>query len=153
MPKIAHCDCRGSLNSLNDALAGENGDAWLDALIRFLRKENPWPAPAPSPRVCLVQTPAQAQSRRVSLGEMLDDAKKRCGVLHGTYDFYRQNPEKIPSEWKGKQVFFPETEFGLHGNRCVRCVCWDGSCWNWDVSWVSYEVGSGDFVAVPASVL
>jgi hypothetical protein len=42
--KIAHCDCRGPLNSLNDVLAGDNGDYWLAALNRFLRKENPWPA-------------------------------------------------------------------------------------------------------------
>ncbi len=42
MAKIDFCDARGSLNQLNDCLAGENGDLWLASLIRFLRSLNSW---------------------------------------------------------------------------------------------------------------
>src|SRR3989338_4540991 len=42
MAKIALSEARGPLNALNDALSGEDGDQWLAALARFLRKENPW---------------------------------------------------------------------------------------------------------------
>lgn len=42
MAKIALCDARGLLNALIDTLSGEDGDRWLAALARFLRKENPW---------------------------------------------------------------------------------------------------------------
>lgn len=42
MAKIALCEARGPLNDLNDKLSGEDGDQWLGALRRFLRKESPW---------------------------------------------------------------------------------------------------------------
>jgi len=34
---------RGPRDSLEEKLAGEDGEQWLKALNRFLRKENPWP--------------------------------------------------------------------------------------------------------------
>ncbi|MDD4995027.1 MAG: hypothetical protein PHW53_00940 [Patescibacteria group bacterium] len=40
-------EARGSLNDLNDKLAGKEGETWLAALKRFLRKENPWPVDFP----------------------------------------------------------------------------------------------------------
>ena len=33
------------LGAFSDKLAGEDGEAWIVAFKRFLRKENPWPAP------------------------------------------------------------------------------------------------------------
>lgn len=35
----------GPLHDLTTRLKGKNGDEWLTALKRFLRKENPWPSP------------------------------------------------------------------------------------------------------------
>jgi len=37
---------RGPRDELEDRLAGEEGEIWLTAFKRFLRKENPWPTPA-----------------------------------------------------------------------------------------------------------
>lgn len=41
MARIALCDARGPLNDLNDKLSGEDGDIWLDALKKMLRKDAP----------------------------------------------------------------------------------------------------------------
>ena len=38
----------GALVDLLEKLGGKDGDAWLESLKRFLRKENPWPAPSTS---------------------------------------------------------------------------------------------------------
>ncbi|OGL74276.1 hypothetical protein A3C96_00415 [Candidatus Uhrbacteria bacterium RIFCSPHIGHO2_02_FULL_60_10] len=42
MSKITLCDARGPLNDVTDKLSGEDGDLWLAAFKRFLRRENPW---------------------------------------------------------------------------------------------------------------
>ncbi|MDD5251291.1 MAG: hypothetical protein PHT12_01485 [Patescibacteria group bacterium] len=137
------------------SIPSEVGQAIIDDPIgsgarftAFLRKENPWAVPT----ACLVQTPVQAGGGTVTLREMLDDAK-RYGCLRGAYDFYRQNPDKIPADWKGKVVFFPETEFASDGSACVRFVCWDGQGWYWHYGWHNGRVDSNGFVAVPASPL
>lgn len=40
--QVALSDARGPLNDLLAKLAGEDGELWLKALCKFLRKENPW---------------------------------------------------------------------------------------------------------------
>lgn len=42
MARLALCEVRGLLVDLWDKLSGEEGPAWLAALAKFLRKENPW---------------------------------------------------------------------------------------------------------------
>jgi hypothetical protein len=101
--------------------------------------------------VKLVQTPKQSKGGIVTLQEMLDDAA-RFGTLKGAYDYYREDESRIPAEWKGKIVFFPETEFLGGGRQCVRYLDWDGSCWLWGYDWVSSRVDSDSFVAVSASI-
>ena len=145
--KVALCEARGPLNSLNDVLAGENGEEWLAALKRFLRKENPWV----EPRDTLWQTDYQKAGRTVTLRELLDAAPK-AGAAGDRLQRYLDNPETIPAEWKGKYVFFPETEFcDAHDNRCVRFLCWNGGLWDRYGSWVGDAVAAHGFVAVPAS--
>ena len=39
---VALRETRGPLKDLTDKLCGADGKAWLEALKRFLRKENPW---------------------------------------------------------------------------------------------------------------
>ena len=36
------CEIRGLVGDLFDKICGENGREWLEALKRFLKKENPW---------------------------------------------------------------------------------------------------------------
>ncbi|OGY37564.1 MAG: hypothetical protein A3E36_04855 [Candidatus Andersenbacteria bacterium RIFCSPHIGHO2_12_FULL_45_11b] len=40
--RLALCDVRGPLNDLTEKLCGEESEAWLVGLKKFLRKENPW---------------------------------------------------------------------------------------------------------------
>jgi hypothetical protein len=44
--RLALCDVSGPLQDLFQKLSGSEGDNWLWALNRFLRKENPWEEPA-----------------------------------------------------------------------------------------------------------
>jgi len=44
MTKIPFCEARGTLNSINDALSGDQASMWLDAFKRVLRRENPFVA-------------------------------------------------------------------------------------------------------------
>ena len=64
-------------------------------------------------------------------------------------DFLLANPRLIPEEWKHKRVYFWGTIYRrFSGNLCVRCLCWDGSRWNWDYNWLD-----GDFRDYSPAVL
>lgn len=101
--------------------------------------------------VRLVHTVKQEKGGVVTLQEMLDDAV-RFGTLKGAYEYYRQDESRIPDEWRGKAIFFPETEFldGVH--RYVRYVYVDISCCLWNHHWVDCQVCSSYVVLVPASI-
>ena len=101
--------------------------------------------------VKLVQTVSQEKGGVVTLQEMLDDAA-RFGSLKGAYDYYLEDESRIPAEWKGKVIFFPETEFLDGSRRYVRSLIAGGSGCHWDYYWVSDRVNSRYFVAVPASI-
>ena len=100
--------------------------------------------------VKLVQTVSQEKGGVVTLQEMLDDAA-RFGSLKGAYDYYLEDESRIPAEWKGKVIFFPETEFLDGSDRYVRYLRVDGSCCDWNCGRVSEHMASYCFVAVPAS--
>lgn len=42
MSRLALCNVRGPLTDLLEKLSGEDGDQWLRALNKMLRRENPW---------------------------------------------------------------------------------------------------------------
>jgi len=44
MTRLALCDVSGPLTDLFQKLSGEDGEQWLRALNKMLRKENPWEA-------------------------------------------------------------------------------------------------------------
>ncbi len=41
--KLPLSEIRGPRDAFEEKLAGEDGEKWLEAFKRFLRKENPWP--------------------------------------------------------------------------------------------------------------
>ena len=68
----------GPLKDLIDRLSGVEGEQWLDALKRFLRKENPWPAPEvvapkPKPAPAVVVPPALEVWKTITVGGMSRD--------------------------------------------------------------------------------
>lgn len=63
-----------------------------------------------------------------------------------------ENQHLIPSEWKGKVVFFWGTIYRVpDGILYVRYLCWHGVGWSWNFSWLD-GVWDSDFpAAVSAS--
>jgi hypothetical protein len=49
--KLPLSEIQGPRDDLEQRLAGDDGEKWLAALKRFLRKENPWPEQLVIPRV------------------------------------------------------------------------------------------------------
>jgi len=70
-------------------------------------------------------------------------------------DWLLEEPDgRIPESWKGKRVFFWGTVYrdldrDRDGDLYVRCLVWDGDCWDWRYRWL---VGLWDDDA-PAALL
>ncbi|MEK7767713.1 MAG: hypothetical protein AAB368_15905 [bacterium] len=86
----------------------------------------------------------------------LDPAQEGDGVLKGNalkkklkgqpvlpanvLDWLLQHPAFIPSDWRGKAIFFWGTVYrGSGGDLCVRCLCWGDRSWDWSGHWLSFD--------------
>lgn len=68
------------------------------------------------------------------------------------FHFYWNNKHLIPSEWKGKYVFFDATVLqGPHGHRYSLCLCWDDGDWYWRYHWLGDDRRADDVSASLAS--
>ncbi|MGI8908171.1 MAG: hypothetical protein ACR2IE_16990 [Candidatus Sumerlaeaceae bacterium] len=47
-------------------------------------------------------------------------------------DYLLKNPQQIPEAWKGKAIFFWGTIYRRSDSLLeVRCLCWNGTRWDW----------------------
>lgn len=64
-------------------------------------------------------------------------------------DYLLNHPELIPSDWRGKAVFFWGTVYCVEdGNLYVRCLCWNDGHWSWHY----YRLGRDWHSLHPAAV-
>jgi len=86
MSQLALCEVRGLFTDLLEKLSGEEGDQWLIAIKKTLRKENPWPklkiVPVPFNPVSLIgkdwkEIIEEQDERSASLKEV-DFAQVKC---------------------------------------------------------------------------
>jgi len=76
-------------------------------------------------------------------GKVLVDRMKSKGLSANVLDYLLDNHRMIPSEWKGKWVYFWGTVYrGSVGYLCVRCLFWSGDGWSWDCGWLDGGWGS-----------
>lgn len=105
----------------------------------------------PAPRDALWQTPKQAAGGSCTLRELLAAAPE--GETR-TIDWYLEDTSRIPEEWRGRVVFFRNSEFrGGDGGRYVLYLYWGGGRWDRSYRWVGGPVNGHGFLAVPASAL
>jgi hypothetical protein len=80
--------------------------------------------------------------------ELADKPVLNANVL----DYLLANPELIPSDWKGKAVFFWGTVYRVRDGRlCVRCLYWLGGRWRWGCVWLGRDWDSSSPALVVAS--
>ena len=94
MSRLLLCDAREPVNDLLEHLAGEEGDYWLKAFNKFLRKENPWE----QSKVQVVEAPLQ----RVGLPPLDNLAIYMALGLEAEYDKAmagKQMPAEDPNLW------------------------------------------------------
>ncbi|MEK7766143.1 MAG: hypothetical protein AAB368_07885 [bacterium] len=72
-----------------------------------------------------------------------DDIRKRLEgqpVLPANVgDYLLAHPVLIPSDWKGKYIYFWGTVFHNSDNGlCVRYLCWGARGWHWSNGWLDF---------------
>lgn len=126
------------------------------AALRFLRGELVLAAAVPPPQDELFQLPSQATGA-VRLDYLLGSAPQRLASID-RLAWYLEHPEAIPESWKGKLVYFPETERRVvplppsAGYHAVSYLFWSGERWCEADYMSSMGVGKNAFVAVPTEV-
>ena len=70
--------------------------------------------------------------------ELLGKKVSNANVL----DYLLENPYFIPERWKGRSVLFWGTIYrNSNGDRCVRCLRWEGSRWCWRYDLIKRDMG------------
>ncbi len=84
-------------------------------------------------KVSLYLSEKQQRKRECDFGKILEkDLNDRnepiCNA--NVLDYLLLHQELIPEEWRGMTIYFWGTKYLLpSGNRCIRCMGWDGKKW------------------------
>ncbi len=162
---------------LLEKLAGKDGESWLEAQKRFLRKEDPWmehlidlDAIPFTPSKWSVAEHRQGgqfvfNSRRIGL--YLDDQQKAGGIAGrqlreklkskpvfnaNMLDWLIAHPDFIPEEWKGTLIVFWGTIYrDSDGTLYVRYLFWRNNQWHWSSRWLDRDFYDHNRAAVLAA--
>lgn len=67
------------------------------------------------------------------------DKEAKTGLSACVLDYLLENPEFIPSEWKGKNIIFTGTLFkDGNGNMLYKTLVYDGEKWTWGKNYPEY---------------
>lgn len=95
MSRLLLCDVRGPVEDLLEKLSGEEGEEWLGALKKMLRKQNPWDEKKSSllARVCSVSVPD------IPNFVMDEVSQKKANIgwlgINFLYDFFGKTEEGV----------------------------------------------------------
>jgi hypothetical protein len=166
-----------TLSDLMSKLGSDNGDEWLVALKRFLRKEDAWSvapdfidcdadpyipdgwkvvqhrkdgkfAVVDSKKIQLYLADGQMNVKSI-IGNKLHEALQDKAILNANVlDFLLKYRALIPEDWKGKKIFFWGTIYRCTGGgRCVRCLDWSSA-----PVWYSHYLNDEWFSHYPAAL-
>jgi len=132
----------GPWNDHAEKLSGPDGEMWLAAWKKFLRKENPWPSDFEYDKTkedwkLIEDSSSKGKNLLLDIEEFLKKVPRAdlkdlfTGLGQRHAEYLEKNQDLIPREWRGKHViFFERTAWkGLVNGDYIPFLFWTGNRW------------------------